>query len=285
MPHAAPANQQPTAPVAAAQTPLRLRLRGVSAGYGDSPVVNDVDLAIPVGSITCLIGPNGCGKSTLLKSIATLLDARGEVLLDDEDIRALKRSERARRLAMLPQHPTAPDALTVAELVARGRHPHQSWAKRWNREDDALVLEALQLTGTLDLAERPISELSGGQRQRVWIAMTLAQDTPTILLDEPTTYLDLAHSLDVLHLVRKLATEQQKTIVMVLHDLNLAIRFATHLVAMTSDGTLYGQGQPKELITEPMLASVFGLNARVVEDPVTQGPLIVPELEPLPERR
>lgn len=259
------------------QTTSRISVRGLSAAYQDKPVLSRLNLDVPEGRITTLIGPNGCGKSTLLKSMATLLDYEGTILLDGEDIATLTRTKRARRLAMLPQQPTAPDGLTVFQLVSRGRHPHQSWLQRWSAEDEAQVARALEQTHISHLASRPISALSGGQRQRVWIAMTLAQDTPTILLDEPTTYLDLAHSIDLLHLVEGLCHEEGKTIVMVLHDLNLAVRHSDHLVVMASDGTVVDQGSASTLMSPAMLKSVFGLEARVIADPVTGGPLIVPE--------
>lgn len=255
----------------------RLSARDLSVSYHGTPVLADLNVDIPTGVITTLIGPNGCGKSTLLKSLATVLDFTGSVTLDGRDITAMRRTERARLLAMLPQQPVAPDALTVEQLVARGRHPHQSWLQRWSSEDETKVAQALALTNTTELSKRPLSELSGGQRQRVWIAMTLAQDTPTLLLDEPTTYLDLAHSIELLRLVEQLRDTENKTIVMVLHDLNLAVRYSDHLIAMGRDGTVYAYGSPETIVTPTLLAEVFGLAARVIADPVTGGPLIVPE--------
>lgn len=260
-----------------ATTHPRLSARGLSTSYQGARVLSDLDVDIPTGAITTLIGPNGCGKSTLLKSLATVLDFSGTVTLNGRDIRSMKRTERARLLSMLPQQPVAPDALTVEQLVARGRHPHQSWLQRWSSDDESKVAQALELTNTAELAKRPISDLSGGQRQRVWIAMTLAQDTPTVLLDEPTTYLDLAHSIDLLRLVERLRDTEDKTIVMVLHDLNLAVRHSDYLIAMGSDGTVRAAGTPSDIVTPDLLAEVFGLAARVVVDPVTSGPLIVPE--------
>ena len=255
----------------------RLRARGLTAGYGDTEILHGIDTDIPAGRITALIGPNGCGKSTLLSCFSTLLPYRGGVLLDDRDLRSVPRRERARLLALLPQQPTAPDGLTVAQLVARGRHPHQTWWSQWSTRDEAEVGRALETTGVPDLADRTLDQLSGGQRQRVWIAMTLAQDTPTLLLDEPTTYLDLAHSIDVLSLVRRLRDEEGKTIVMVLHDLNLAVRYADHLLVM-GEGRIAATGTPDEVMDADLLRDVFGLDARVVPDPVTGGPMIVPEL-------
>ncbi|OIJ36733.1 hypothetical protein BK826_02385 [Rothia kristinae] len=263
-------------PASPSETPAaRIAARGLTVGYGQEPVLRELDLEIPADRVTTLIGPNGCGKSTLLKSLCDLLPFSGEVLLEGRSIRDLKGVERARRLTLLPQSPTAPEGLSVAGLVARGRHPYQSWLAQWSARDDDVVRDALEATGLLDLAQRPIAALSGGQRQRVWIAMALAQDTPTLLLDEPTTYLDLAFSIDVLSLVRRLRQERGKTVVMVLHDLNLAIRHSDHLVALAG-GAVAAQGAPEQIITPELLEEVFGLTAVVVEDPVTGGPLVVP---------
>ncbi|MDO4918117.1 ABC transporter ATP-binding protein [Kocuria sp.] len=256
-------------------SPARLAARSLTVGYGQDPVLRDLDLEIPADRVTTLIGPNGCGKSTLLKSLCGLLPYRGAVELAGEDLQGIRRTDRARRLTMLPQAPVAPEGLTVAGLVARGRHPHQSWMSRWSSQDEEGVRQALQATGLSHLGTRPVSALSGGQRQRVWIAMALAQDTPTLLLDEPTTYLDLAYSIEVLRLVRGLQLEQGKTVVMVLHDLNLAIRFSDHLVALC-DGRVAAQGVPADVVTPRLLRDVFGLDALVVPDPVTDGPLVVP---------
>ncbi|WP_448851592.1 ABC transporter ATP-binding protein [Corynebacterium sp. 335C] len=254
----------------------RLRLRGVSAGYGGDPVVDGVDLDVPVGAVTTLIGPNGCGKSTLLKAVAGLLPHGGEVLLDDEPVRDLPRRDRARRLSMLPQAPVAPEGLTVRQLVGRGRHPHQSWLRQWSEADEEAVAEALARTGAEAIADRPVRALSGGQRQRAWIAMSLAQGAPTMLLDEPTTYLDLAHAVEVLRLVRGLRDDRGDTIVMVLHDLNLAARYSDALVALDRTGRVAAAGAPGEVLTERTLLDVFGLEAAVLEDPHDGGPLVVP---------
>lgn len=255
----------------------RIAAKSLTVGYEGTTILNDLSVTLPAGKTTCLIGPNGCGKSTLLKALSGLLESEGQLLLDGQDLRTMPRSDRARQLALLPQHPTAPDALSVSELVARGRHPHQSWIRRWSSDDEHQVIRALEVTGMLELANRPLHALSGGQRQRAWIAMTLAQDTPTVLLDEPTTFLDLVHSIEVLRLVRTLVQEEGKTVVMVLHDLNLAARFATHLVAMNRSGRITAEGAPRDIITPELLEEVFGLQARVITDPVTGGPLIVPE--------
>jgi iron complex transport system ATP-binding protein len=233
-------------------------------------------VSIPDGRITVIVGANACGKSTLLRALARLLTPRsGTVLLDGDEIRRLPTRTVAQRLAMLPQSPLAPDGIVVADLVARGRHPHQRWFQQWSKADEAAVNEALAVTDTADLAERPVDELSGGQRQRVWIAMALAQGTGILLLDEPTTFLDLAHQLEVLDLLAELNATRQSTIVCVLHDLNLAGRYAHHLVAMRG-GAIVAEGPPAEVMTEETVAEVFGLMARVIADPVTGSPLVIP---------
>lgn len=254
----------------------KLALRDVSVGYGQRQVIHNVDLDIPAGAVTTLIGPNGCGKSTLLKSMCALLEHSGEILLDDRDLHAYPRRERARLLTMLPQTPTAPEGLTVRQLIARGRHPHQSWLQRWSAADEQAVEEAVHAAGLEELVDRAVGTLSGGQRQRVWIAMVLAQDTATVLLDEPTTYLDLAHSLKVLELVADLQATAGRTIVMVLHDLNLAARFSDHLVIVGPDGRIAATGTPGQVLTEENLSKAFGLKALVSEDPVSGGPLVIP---------
>ncbi|WP_282791420.1 ABC transporter ATP-binding protein [Streptomyces sp. CC224B] len=253
----------------------RLAAKGVSVGYGGSMVIDDLDVAIPPGVITTIIGPNGCGKSTLLRTLSRLLKpAKGAVVLDGQDIVKLKTKDVAKKLGLLPQAPVAPEGLTVADLVARGRHPHQSWLRQWSSDDVDVVERALAMTGVSDLADRPVDALSGGQRQRVWISMTLAQGTDLLLLDEPTTYLDLAHAVDVLDLVDDLH-ESGRTVVMVLHDLNLATRYSDHLVVM-KDGAVLAQGHPRDVITADLLEEAFGLRAKVVDDPVGDRPLIVP---------
>ncbi|MFF5955297.1 ABC transporter ATP-binding protein [Streptomyces luteogriseus] len=253
----------------------RLAARGVTVGYGGRAVIDELDVAIPPGVITTIIGPNGCGKSTLLKTLSRLLKpARGAVVLDGEDIGRLRTRDVAKKLGLLPQAPVAPEGLTVADLVARGRHPHQSWLRQWSSDDAEVVERALAMTGVSDLADRPVDALSGGQRQRVWISMTLAQGTDLLLLDEPTTYLDLAHALDVLDLVDDLH-ESGCTVVMVLHDLNLATRYSDNLVVMR-EGSILAQGHPRDVITAELLYEAFGLRARVIDDPVGDRPLIVP---------
>jgi iron complex transport system ATP-binding protein len=222
------------------------------------------------------VGPNGCGKSTLLRALGRLMrPTSGQVLLDGREIARTPTREVAKVLGLLPQSPIAPEGLTVGDLVARGRHPHQTWLRQWSREDEAVVAEALAWTDMAELADRRVDELSGGQRQRAWISMALAQGTDLLLLDEPTTYLDLSHQIDVLELVSRLHTERGRTVAVVLHDLNLAARYAQRLVAM-KDGRLISSGTPAEVLTEQLLADVFDLEARVIPDPVTGTPMVVP---------
>ncbi len=255
---------------------VRLAADRVSLAYDDHVVVRDLDLQLTEGSFTAIVGPNGCGKSTLLRALGRLLrPTGGQVLLDGRTIAKTPTRDVARVLGLLPQTPIAPEGLTVADLVARGRHPHQSWLRQWSRDDEAVVAEALAWTDLTELADRPVDELSGGQRQRAWISMALAQGTDLLLLDEPTTYLDLSHQIDVLELVGRLHTERGRTVVVVLHDLNLAARYAERLIAM-KDGVLVGSGTPAEVLTEQMLADVFDLEARIVPDPVTGTPMVVP---------
>ncbi|WAL63750.1 ABC transporter ATP-binding protein [Amycolatopsis cynarae] len=254
----------------------RLRAQALKLAYGDRVVVDGLDLDVLDGTITAIIGPNGCGKSTLLRALARLLAPReGAVLLDGKRIDRLPTREVARIVGLLPQAPSAPEGLTVADLVSRGRHPHQRWYRQWSADDQAAIDRALRLTGMDELADRVVDQLSGGQRQRAWISMTLAQETGLLLLDEPITYLDLAHQVDVLDLVYRLHAERGTTVVMVLHDLNLAARYADTLVAMR-DGRIVAQGEPGAVLTEPLLAEVFGLAAKVLPDPVAGTPLVIP---------
>jgi iron complex transport system ATP-binding protein len=255
---------------------VRLRAEQVRLGYGDRTIVDGLDLDVVAGTITAVIGPNGCGKSTLLRALGRLLKpTAGQVVLDGKRIDRVPTREVAKVLGLLPQAPIAPEGLTVADLVARGRHPHQAWYRQWSADDEDAVAQALDWTGIADLAERPVDQLSGGQRQRAWISMALAQGTDLLLLDEPTTFLDLAHQVDVLELVRRLHSEVGRTVVMVLHDLNLAARYADRLVAMR-EGRIVAAGKPAEVITEELLEEVFGLAARVIQDPVAGTPLVVP---------
>jgi iron complex transport system ATP-binding protein len=257
-------------------TTSRLHADSVTVGYGAEPVVRDLSLAIPDGKVTTIVGPNGCGKSTLLRTMARLLKpTSGTVMLDGEPITSIHTREIAKRMALLPQSPVAPEGLLVRDLVGRGRHPHQRWFAQWSEHDEDIVGQALALTDTAELGDRPLDQLSGGQRQRAWIAMTLAQDTDLMLLDEPTTYLDLAHQVEVLDLVSRLNRERGRTVAMVLHDLNLAARYSDLIVVM-KDGVVVTQGTPAEVFTVQLLAAVFGLDAAVLEDPRTGLPIVVP---------
>lgn len=261
-------------PAASAQPALRAE--AVSLGYGNRPVIERLDLAAPPGQLTAIVGPNACGKSTLLRALARLLSpTEGRVVLDGKDLHRLPTKQLARHLGLLPQSPKAPDGIVVADLVARGRHPHQGWLGRWSAADDAAVAEALALTATTELHDRVVDELSGGQRQRVWIAMALAQGTSILLLDEPTTYLDVRHQVEVLDLLVDLIEERGTTVVMVLHELNLAVRYANHLVCLAG-GALRAAGPPDLVVTEELIREVFDMDNRVVVDPVTGGPLVVP---------
>ncbi len=254
----------------------RLRGEALRLSYGGDPVVKGVDLALPAGEITAIIGPNGCGKSTLLRAFARLMaPLAGVVLLDGSDVHRRPTREVARELGLLPQGATAPDGLTVEDLVARGRYPHRGRWRPWSAEDQRHVDAALQQTTMVDLRDQLVDRLSGGQRQRAWIAMALAQDTPTMLLDEPTTYLDLAHQIDVLDLLARLNREGGRTIVLVLHDLNEAARYAHRIVAMR-DGQIAADGPPATVLTAGTVQRVFGLRCQILEDPETGAPLVIP---------
>jgi iron complex transport system ATP-binding protein len=253
-----------------------LTTQDLSLAYDGSPVVTDLNLLIPSGKITALVGPNGCGKSTLLRGIARLHKPRsGTVLIDGDAIHKLPTKELSKRLGILPQSPVAPEGLTVRELVAQGRYPHQRWFQQWSAQDEAIAERAMAITGMRELADRPLDALSGGQRQRAWIAMALAQDTETLLLDEPTTFLDMAHQIEVLHLLERLNREQGRTILMVVHDLNHASRFADHIVAMAA-GRIVTAGTPHQVLTAETLRTVFGVEADIVPDPRTGVPLCIP---------
>jgi iron complex transport system ATP-binding protein len=248
----------------------------LTLAYDKVEVARDLSVVIPSGRITCIVGANACGKSTLLRALARLLKPRhGTVLLDGESIHRLPTKAVATRLGILPQAPTAPEGITVADLVARGRYPHQKWFRQWSPDDEDVITDAMVSTGTLELANRSVDELSGGQRQRVWIAMALAQGTDLMLLDEPTTYLDLSHQVDVLDLLVDLNRREQRTIVLVLHDLNHAARYSHHLIAMRG-GRLVAEGPPVEVVTEALVQDVFGMRSRVIEDPVSGTPMVVP---------
>jgi iron complex transport system ATP-binding protein len=247
----------------------------LALAYDQTVIIEGMDVHIPSGKITALVGPNGCGKSTLLRGLARLLKPRaGAAFLDGKAIHRMPTRELATQLGILPQSPAAPEGLTVRELVAQGRYPHQSWFQQWSAGDEAAVAKALALTGMGDLAERPVDALSGGQRQRAWIAMTLAQETAVILLDEPTTYLDLSHQIEVLQLLERLNQEEGRTIVMVVHDLNHATRHAHHVVALRA-GHVAAAGRPAEVVTPQLLRSVFGVEGAVIPDPRTGVPLCV----------
>ncbi|BAL89548.1 putative ABC transporter ATP-binding protein [Actinoplanes missouriensis 431] len=254
----------------------RLNARGLTLGYDDRAVVTDLDADILDGKVTAIVGANACGKSTLLRGLARLLKPRaGEVRLDGAVMSGMSTVEVAKVLGLLPQSPVAPAGVTVADLVARGRYPHQGWFRRWTDGDHEAVARALEATGTADLADRPLQQLSGGQRQRVWVAMALAQDTDLLLLDEPTTFLDINHQVELLRLLRTLNEDAGKTIVAVLHDLNLASRFCDHVIAMAG-GAIVAEGPPAEVITAELVAKVFGLSCVIVTDPVAGTPIVVP---------
>ncbi|MGJ5949514.1 ABC transporter ATP-binding protein [Streptomyces neyagawaensis] len=273
-----PAELSPVQDAVPAQVPVgnRLAARGLTLAYEDRTVVEDLDLEVPDGKVTVIVGPNACGKSTLLRALGRLLKPRrGAVLLDGAELAHVPTRRIAQVIGLLPQTPMPPEGITVADLVSRGRQPHQKWWRQWSDSDEAAVAHAMERTGTTDLAERPVDELSGGQRQRVWIAMALAQDTDLLLLDEPTTYLDIAHQVEVLDLVRQLNRERSRTVVAVLHDLNQAARYADHLIAMRA-GRVVAQGPPADTVTADLVQEVFGLASVVVPDPVTGGPLVVP---------
>jgi iron complex transport system ATP-binding protein len=256
--------------------PHTLVAERLTLAYESRVVVDGLELEVPPGRVTSIVGPNACGKSTLLRGLARLLaPTAGRVLLDGEDVHTLGTRQVATVLGLLPQTPTAPDGIAVADLVGRGRYPHQGWLRRWTTEDDEAVAEAMDATGVSDLAARPLAELSGGQRQRVWIAMALAQRTDLLLLDEPTTFLDVAHQLEVLELLSDLNRDRGTTIVMVLHDLNLAVRYADHLVAMR-DGRIVASGEPDDVVSAELVAQVFGIESVVVDDPVTGDRMVVP---------
>jgi len=254
----------------------RLGAEGVTLRYGERTISTNLSLSLPDASFTVIVGPNACGKSTLLRALSRLLPpTSGRIVLDGRSIAELPAKDLARRLGLLPQSAIAPDGIAVADLVARGRYPHQSFLRQWSKADEAAVEQAMQATQVMDLAERSIDQLSGGQRQRVWIAMVLAQDTPILLLDEPTTFLDMAHQVELLDLLAQLHATG-RTIVAVLHDLNQACRYATHLVAMR-DGAVVAEGSPTGIVTEELVATVFNLPSVIIADPVTGTPLVVPK--------
>lgn len=255
---------------------VRLGARELSLGYGATPIVDGLTVDVAAGAVTAIVGPNACGKSTLLRGLARLLSpSAGQVILDGTDITRLKTKDVAKTLGLLPQSSIAPEGITVADLVTRGRFPHQTMLRQFTRGDQQAVADAMAATGVTSMAGRPVDELSGGQRQRVWIAMVLAQETPLILLDEPTTFLDIAHQIELLELFDELNAEQGRTIVAVLHDLNHACRFAHRIVAMKS-GRIVAQGNPSEVVTADLVEQVYGLKCQVIDDPETGTPLVIP---------
>ncbi|MFH7335485.1 ABC transporter ATP-binding protein [Streptomyces hygroscopicus] len=254
----------------------RLSAEHVTLAYDRRVIAEQLSVRIPDHSFTVIVGPNACGKSTLLRALSGMLKpGRGNVLLDGRAIRSLPAKQVARTLGLLPQSAVAPEGITVADLVGRGRYPHQGLLRQWSAEDERVVREAMRRTGVAELAERCVDELSGGQRQRVWIAMALAQQTPLLLLDEPTTYLDIQHQIDVLDLCAELHETQGRTLVAVLHDLNHAARYATHLIALRG-GEVIAEGAPGDIVTAELVEHVFGLKCQVIADPQTGTPLVVP---------
>ncbi len=254
----------------------KIRTDKITLGYDDTVIIKNLYTSIPSGKITSVVGPNGCGKSTLLRALARLIKPRGgDVYLDGAEISRLPTREVAKKLGILPQSPDAPEGLTVRELAAQGRYPHQSIFQQWSKKDERAVEDALEITGMQELADRPLDTLSGGQRQRAWISMALAQETETLILDEPTTFLDMAHQLEVLQLLERLNRQEGRTILMVLHDLNNAARFSHHMIALRS-GRIFACGSPEEVMTPEVLREVFSIEADVVTEPRTKTPLCIP---------
>ncbi len=254
----------------------RLSAEALTLAYGARTIVEGLSVGIPPGRITAIVGPNGCGKSTLLRALARLIAPReGQVVLDGKALHGRPSKEVARTLGLLPQSPTAPEGIAVADLVGRGRHPHQRPLARWNEHDYEVVAASLAATGIADLADRSVDELSGGQRQRVWIAMALAQETDILLLDEPTTFLDVSHQIEVLDLLTDLNRDRGTTIVMVLHDMNLAARYADHVFAMRA-GEVVADGPPHAVMTSDLIREIFALDAVVIDDPVSGTPIVLP---------
>jgi len=254
----------------------RLIADGVTLGYDQRVIAEKLSVEIPDNSFTVIVGPNACGKSTLLRALSRMLKpSAGRVLLDGNVIQSMPAKKVARTLGLLPQSSIAPDGITVGDLVARGRYPHQGLLRQWSADDERIVGESMASTGVAELADRYVDELSGGQRQRVWIAMALAQQTPLLLLDEPTTFLDIQHQIDVLDLCADLHEEQGRTLVAVLHDLNHAARYATHLIALR-DGEVVAEGAPSDIVTKELVRDTFGMDCQIIDDPETGTPLVVP---------
>ena len=250
--------------------------KNIVTGYDKKIIIDGVDITIPSNKISVIIGSNGCGKSTLLKTLARLIKPiSGDIVIDGKKVTSMPSKQLAKVLGLLPQSPVAPEGLTVLQLVKQGRFPYQSWRQQWTEKDEEIVMNALKATGTEQLRDRPVDELSGGQRQRAWIAMTLAQDTDIILLDEPTTYLDLTHQIEVLDLLFELNQQQKRTIIMVLHDINLACRYADHIITVRDRG-VYRQGKPEEIMTTELVSHVFDLECQMTSDPIFGTPLCIP---------
>ncbi|RQW62397.1 ABC transporter ATP-binding protein [Vibrio viridaestus] len=257
---------------------LKFRLHGenIVLGYDNIPISKNLDVTIPDKQMTVIIGPNGCGKSTLLNTLCRLTSPiNGQVTLDNKPLKTYSNKEIARQISLLPQSVQTPDHIRVRDLVSRGRYPHQSIFHQWSHEDEDAVMKAMEATNVTDLADKPVTQLSGGQAQRVWIATILAQQTPIIFLDEPTTFLDIAHQIDVLRLCRQLVIEQQKTVITVLHDINQACRYADYLVVV-KQGEIIETGTPNTIINEQLIEQVFGIKSKIIDDPVTSTPMIVP---------
>lgn len=249
----------------------------ISSGYDKKTVVNKIDLEILPNKITTLIGANACGKSTLLKTLTRLIKHdNGKIILDGTNIKKINTKELARTIGLLPQSPIVPEGISVADLIGRGRYPHQKIWQGWSKKDSEAVAKAMDKMNVTELANRSISELSGGQRQRVWIAMSLAQETDILFLDEPTTFLDISYQVEILDILKQLNITEKITIVMVLHDINLAARYSDHLVAM-KNGELIAQGHPNDIVNKQLIKEVFNLDAEVIKDPISNGPLIVPK--------
>lgn len=254
---------------------MNFSAENLTLGYGDYIVLKDINVTIPKNKITILVGSNGCGKSTLLKTMSRLLKPfEGKVVLGEEDIFSKPNKEVAKKLSILTQSPTAPSDLTVFNLVKQGRYPYQSWFNQWSKEDEKIVEYALEKTGISDIKDKKLSDLSGGQKQRAWIAMTLAQQTDIILLDEPTNHLDIKYKIEVLDLLKELNEKENRTIVIVLHDINLACRYADHIIAI-KDGKVYGEGKPEEIISEDLIKEVFQINSKIVPCPVFNTPMCI----------
>lgn len=253
-----------------------LQAKELTLGYDQRVISEHLNVQIPAGSFTVIVGPNACGKSTLLRALARLIKPReGQVLLDGRSVATFPAKDLARKLGLLPQSSIAPEGITVADLVARGRYPHQKFLRQWSAADERAIEEAMVATGVDELSHRLVDELSGGQRQRVWVSMVLAQQTPVLLLDEPTTFLDIAHQIELLELCRDLNEEKGHTLVAVLHDLNHACRYATNIIAM-KDGAVVAEGAPADVVTEELVEYVFGMPCRIIVDPVSLSPLVIP---------